>query len=219
MNVALVSMPFGPIFSPSIALGLLKSITIEHGSYQKTYYFNLKFAKLVGERFYHNIASGLFPTHLLIGEWIFSTCLDNAVAEKDQDFLEEIVKPLFPLGEYHTHDQSIGYSQFIKQLLEARRIADAFVDDCVESILIHAPNLIGITSVFQQHVASLTLAKRIKMRAPQVFVVLRGANCEGTMGRALLSSAPWVDAIVSGEGESIFAHLLNQLKEQKQITS
>ncbi len=69
------------------------------------------------------------------------------------------------------------------------------------------PRIVGFTSVFQQHLASLALAKRLKARLPDTFIVMGGANCEATMGVETVRQFAFVDAVVSGEADQVFAEL------------
>ena len=90
---------------------------------------------------------------------------------------------------------------FIDRLLDVRAQVDSFLDESVEHIASCRPRLVGFTSVFQQQVASLALAKRLKEKCPGIFVVFGGANCEGVMGAEVVRQFPFVDAVVSGEGD------------------
>lgn len=65
-------------------------------------------------------------------------------------------------------------------------------------------DIIGFTSVFEQNVASLSMAKRLKEKWSNKFIIFGGANCEGEMGKALLESFPFLDAVCSGEGDLSF---------------
>ena len=84
-------------------------------------------------------------------------------------------------------------------------------------VLAHRPQLVGFTSVFQQHVASLALARRIKAAAPATVVVLGGANCEGVMGAETVRSFAFVDAAVSGEGDLVFPELARRVLEGRPL--
>jgi ribosomal peptide maturation radical SAM protein 1 len=100
----------------------------------------------------------------------------------------------------------------VLDLLRIREAADAFLDECVEEILAHRPRIVGLTSVFQQHTASLALARRLKARAPEVAVILGGYNCEGPMGLATVRRFESVDAVVSGEGDVVFPQIVERLR-------
>jgi ribosomal peptide maturation radical SAM protein 1 len=83
----------------------------------------------------------------------------------------------------------------------------AYVDRLAEAILTRRPRIVGCSSLFQQHCASLALLKRIHELSPDTILLMGGANCEGEMGLETLRSFPWVDCIVSGEADAIFADL------------
>jgi hypothetical protein len=55
-DVVLISMPFGPLLTPSIALGLLKASLAPRGISTKTLYFSLWFAERIGTRLYRTAA-------------------------------------------------------------------------------------------------------------------------------------------------------------------
>ena len=70
------------------------------------------------------------------------------------------------------------------------------------------PRIVGCSSVFQQHCASLALLKRIRELSPDTVLLMGGANCEGDMGVQTLQIFPWVDCIVSGEADALFPRAL-----------
>ena len=74
-------------------------------------------------------------------------------------------------------------------------------------ILKRGPRIVGCTSTFEQHCPSLALLRRIKELDPTVVTMLGGANCEAEMGWAAIRAFPWVDFVVSGEADEIFAPL------------
>jgi magnesium-protoporphyrin IX monomethyl ester (oxidative) cyclase len=70
---------------------------------------------------------------------------------------------------------------------------------------------VGCSSVFQQHCASLALLRRIRELSPDAVLLVGGANCEGEMGVETLRQFPWLDCVVSGEADEIFADLCRVL--------
>lgn len=54
----------------------------------------------------------------------------------------------------------------------------------------------------------LATARLIKKTAPEVVVVLGGANCDGPLGAALHCGFPFIDYVNRGEGEVSFTRLL-----------
>jgi ribosomal peptide maturation radical SAM protein 1 len=101
---------------------------------------------------------------------------------------------------------------------DTRRHVELFLDQCAGEILALRPRLIGFTTVFQQHVASLALARRLKERAPAVTIVFGGSNCEGVMGAETVRQFPFVDAAVSGEGDLIFPEMVQRVLKGTSLT-
>ena len=201
-------MPFGPLFTPTIALSLLKPALSRRGMSSSTHYFLIDYAERVGLRFYNSVVNhDLIPLTKLAGEWIFSGALLGSSPEDVQAYIETVLL-----------DQDRGLNRCrkvsrrrIERLVAEHTAAGAFVDVCLERLLAHKPRVVGLTSAFEQHVPSLALAKRIKTAAPDTFIVLGGANCEGAMGAETVRQFPFVDAVLSGEGDLVFPELVSRV--------
>lgn len=203
-DVVLVSMPFGPVMSPSIALGLLKGVLSRHGASSRCLYFTIPFAEILGEEVYFGISDGLRPVLLkLAGEWIFNGALFDVSAQDEEEYVRTIIAP----GPHATTD----VDQMIADVLRARQSVDAFLDECVKTVLSCEPRIVGFTSTFQQQVASLALAKRLKQARPDLFILFGGANCEGPMGAEVVRQFECVDAAVSGEGEHVLPQIVDRV--------
>jgi ribosomal peptide maturation radical SAM protein 1 len=75
--------------------------------------------------------------------------------------------------------------------------------------------VVGFSSVFQQTVASIALARRIKEAFPHVRTVFGGSNFDDEMGLEHLRATPWIDYAVVGEGDVALPELLVALSEEK----
>ncbi len=217
MKATLASMPFGMIFSPSIALGMLKRIAESCGCDTHVHYFGFQFANAMGISNYNDVAARL-PTHALIGEWVFSSCFGDISTTEESEFVEKHVRPLFEPGTSPVKIGATDEDKFIASLLKARAEAPSFVEECADQILGRSPDVVGLTTTFQQNCASLSLAKRLKELSPDTKIVLGGANCENPMGAALAEVAPWLDFVVSGEGEAAFEKIIIGLAQSKADT-
>ncbi|HEU5384292.1 MAG TPA: RiPP maturation radical SAM C-methyltransferase [Streptosporangiaceae bacterium] len=205
-DVCLVTMPYASPTRPSMALGLLKAILAEGGISASVAYANLWFAESVGLRRYSLCASNM-PIVFLAGEWTFAAAAfgdDPRRAERDAEYLRQI------------RAASDGYPQvwsgargreFIADLLALREAATAFVDEAARRVLATGARVVGCTSTFEQHVASLALLRRIRELDPGVITMLGGANCETVMGEATHRCFPWVDYVVSGEADGLVTEL------------
>ncbi|MCI0570985.1 MAG: RiPP maturation radical SAM C-methyltransferase, partial [Myxococcaceae bacterium] len=142
----------------------------------------------------------------LAGEWIFSRAVFPATAADDRRYLDEVLR-----GGAAWTDRSGAHpvsEAVIARLLAAREEVDAFLDECLEEVVAARPKLVGFTSIFQQHLASLALARRVKEALPDTVVVLGGANCEDAMGAETVRQFPFVDAAVSGEADLVFPEMV-----------
>lgn len=201
-------MPFGPVFSPSLGLSLLKARLHDSGIPSTVRYFSIPFAEVIGQHFYCGIASGARPSVIeLAGEWIFSAAL--SATPLDSEYVDRVLRR----REVQSHPSAAPpiSEATIRNIVAARSAVDAFLDRCVDGIATAQPRILGFSSVFQQHVASLALARRVKEALPGTFIVFGGANCEGIMGAEAVRQFPFVDAAVSGEGEVVFGELVRRV--------
>jgi ribosomal peptide maturation radical SAM protein 1 len=208
-DVLLVSMPFGPVFSPSLGLSLLQGTLAARGRESRIRYFAIDFAERIGQSLYSGIAvEGRPSIRELAGEWIFSAGLFPPDDERDRRYVDEVLRGGAAWMD-HSGRRSVSEA-LIARILRARDGVAPFLADCLASVLESRARVVGFTSVFQQHLASLALARRIKEASPDTMVVLGGANCEDVMGAETVRQFPFLDAVVSGEGEMVFPELVER---------
>jgi len=205
VDVVLVSMPFAEVQRPSIALGLLRASLAETDIRSDVVYANLSFAETVGLASYQAMQST--PTDHLLGEWCFADNLFPSDAARDDEYLSLVLDV-----------RSQGFAPLLEQrkdlMLWMRARSGTYLDRLAAAIVARAPRIVGCSSVFQQHCASLALLKRIGELSPDTVLLMGGANCEGEMGVETLRAFPWVDCVVSGEADGIFPQLCRTLLEQ-----
>lgn len=215
-DVVLVSMPFGPEMSPSLGLSLLKAGLTARGRSARVLYFTLRFAERIGVGLYSTIATdGSRSVRELLGEWTFRRALFGSTREEDERYVTEVLRQR-SVWEHPSLARPVPAS-LVARVFRARERVEAFLSDCRDVVLAERPRVVGFTSVFQQHVASLALARRIKEAAPETFVVFGGANCEGPMGAETVRQFPFVDAAVSGEGDLVFPDLAERLLSSRPV--
>ena len=209
-------MPFGPLFNPSFGLSLLKSALVRTGVSVEVRYFTIAFAELVGEPAYSGIAlNGEVVARELAGEWVFSRGLfDESPGDADR-YIEDI---LIKRSAHPSKGKPVSRG-LLNHILKARGRALDFLDWCVQEIVRRPPKVLGFTSMFEQHLASLALARRLKQILPDTFILFGGANCEGIMGAETLRQFPFVDAVVSGEGEVAVPALVRKVLSGEPISA
>jgi ribosomal peptide maturation radical SAM protein 1 len=198
-DVCLVLMPYAPLERPSIALGLLKASLGGTGITSRIVHANLGFAEEIGLERYTPIESFEYLSEFLIGEWTFSKAAFPGRSSDEEGYFEL-------LGDL--------YEEHRPMLLEVRAGAADFVDRVAHDVLASEPRLVGCSSMFHQHCASLALLRRVRELAPDVVTLIGGANCEGSMGTVTKHSFPWIDLVVSGEADELFPTLCRKVLDQ-----
>ena len=211
VDVLLISMPFGPLKLPSIGLGLLKASLPPLGISGKCLYLGIDFAREIGPTTHTDITG--HPEQCLIGEWIFAGALFGEDARLEARFIDEVLRD----GVRSYRDWPSIDEHMIETLVKARRRAPSFIAACAAKVLAYRPRIVGFTSVFQQHVASLALAKRLKQLSPETTILFGGANCEGPMGNELVRQFGFVDAVLSGEGDRVFPDLVTRILNREPV--
>lgn len=215
-DVLLATMPWATVSSPSIQLSILKPIANKSGFNCEAFYANLLILPRVGLNVYLKLVD-----YLPLGDWLFSKQLfgDFSPEAPISDYMEfinnrsaqRVLKESGSLPKKGLLELLFGedYRTILERI---RNVAvPRYIDELTESILRYNAKVVGFTSSFNQNVSSLSLAKAIKSKAPETYIVLGGANCEGIMGPSLLKNFPFVDFAVSGEGEEVFPKLLRAL--------
>lgn len=205
VDVCLVSMPYAGLQRPSLGLGLLKAILDEQDIATTVAPANLWFAEKVGLKAYELLSARVSGVHLM-GEWTFAEAAfgdDPRRSAKDTAYLAEIAR----LRPHAPTPAGFGGEALAEALRRIRPVATEFVDAAARRILATGARIVGCTSTFEQHVASLALLRRIRELDPDVVTMMGGANCETVMGEATHRCFPWVDFVVSGEADGVIAGL------------
>lgn len=202
MKVALVCMPFQNFALPSLGLGLLQTSLRREGFICDVHYLNLRFARRIGCISYLTLGVNS-PQYSLCGEWLFAAELFGGDSERDCAYIERILKQ---------RSEKYFHGTLLRRLLAVRRCVPDFLEECAEHIPWGDYDVVGFTSTFQQNVASLGLAQRLKAAFPDKTVIFGGANCEGEMGIELHRQFPFIDFVCSGEGDRAFPELMRRLR-------
>jgi ribosomal peptide maturation radical SAM protein 1 len=200
-RVALVCMPFASAVRPSIQIGLIAAIAEQAGFPVDAYHFNLDLAVQLSPTLYES-----FCDHRgqMTGEWLFAPAAFGSCAPGDEEsYFKEFPGEVKWAG---TIGKDANYLIDLRQ-----KVLPGFIENCLAAVDWNRYRVVGFSSVFQQNVACLALAKRIKETHPGVHIVFGGANMEGDMGREYARAFPFVDYVISGEGDHAFPALLRTL--------
>ena len=197
-KVLLLSMPYGALDRPALGISLLKACLAEEDIVCDVHYFTFPLAEFIGCEEYRWISSDLAYT-AFTGDWTFTPGLYGEQLESDNSYIQHILQDAWRLD-----DESV------KRILDIRSMIPFFLDHCFEAIDWDVYAFIGFSSTFEQNIASLTLAKRIKEKFPHILIVFGGANWEAEMGQELHRKFAFVDYVCSGQSEKSFTALVRQ---------
>ncbi len=217
-DVLLVSMPFSPLLKPSIGLSLLQACLRDSGRTCKILYCALPFGRIVGSEDYRQVSEGKAYRRALAGEWVFAETLHGDKVSREAYLTEALSNEALTRNRCALSSEFRPVEDtFVDKLLWMADRAPRFVHDCLREVCRLRPRIVGFSSTFQQHVASLALAKKIRERLPETCLFFGGANCQGMMGAETVRRFPFLDAVVSGEGELIFRELVDRVLEGRSI--
>lgn len=195
-NVALVSMPWVSAWMPSIQLSILRQC-LPTAARCDTYELFLDYAALISNPLYRNLseAGGI------VEEWVFAKDYFEAEGVPMPDgFLDEF--PPLGIAERDTE------RRVVSALAEVSRDYLSRIETGIDW---GAYDVIAFSLSIYQTAASLALARRIKRRYPNVKIVFGGNSCVGPAGPAILKMSPYVDVVVRGEAELVFAALVEAI--------
>ncbi len=198
-RVLLVSMPYAALDRPSLGLGLLQARLREEGFACDTRYLAFDFADAIGIEDYLWV-HGELPYTAFAGDWSFAEALYGPRPEVDRGYVRRILREEWRLD-----------GAAIARLMAIRSKCIPYLDACMAVVPWREYDVVGFTSTFEQNLASLALARRLKEVHPKLSVVFGGANWEDQMGRELHRRFPFVDFACSGEADESFPALLTAL--------
>lgn len=200
-GVLLAALPFDSGKFPSLALSLLKAGLIRQSIACDVRYFSLEYIERIGWADFCELHDNSLGSALL-GEWIFAE-VAHGEDRPDLDpftYLTDVLAPACPAGRFSP--------TLVRAALAARSGAASFIDDCVRSVDWSEYAVLGLSSSFQQNMASLAFARRVKAIYPHMLVVFGGPNCSGEMGEELHRQYRFIDVVCLGEGDFVFPALV-----------
>lgn len=201
-RVTLVVPPFRSVVRPALGVSLLQAELRQQGVECSTMYANLQFADSIGLHLYETLA-GHWDTS--VGDFLFSCVVFGHSREEIARYVEEV---LLPSGEGRYLKKFPARNHVPQMIEQLARVADAFVEDVAVDITREHPQLVGFTTSFQENLASIAIARRLKQKAPNLLIAIGGANCGGVMGEELLAQFPEFDFVGQGECDRSFIELV-----------
>lgn len=204
-RVLFLVMPFLTLRRPHLGVALLKAGLDRIGVSCDVRYFNFRFAEIIGAATYERIAENS-PAHQMPGEFLFTPALFGEQARPFSDFTASVAGYIRPYPE-----------ELLRHMERARNLSPIFIQQCANQLDLSQYDIVGLTSTFQQNVATLAMAQELKRRAPEITTVCGGSNFEGEMGIELHRRFPFVDVVCSGEADHVFPELVRRLRAREPL--
>ena len=177
-RVLLICPPFQPLILSSLAVAQLATLLRSRNIECSEAYLHFDFARLIGDTKYSQITDAGTG---LKGEMLFAEGLHGTPSDKEA---QELLTQLY--GPPEDRARALGELATV----------------CLERVASVKPDLVGMSTSFNQLLPSLWLARLIKREHPTIQIVLGGAACSEPMGQRILDGYADIDYAVSGFGES-----------------
>lgn len=184
VDLCIVVPPVSGVQTPPLGPPVLAAACRARGISTRVINGNLVMAERIGQAEYHEFTRA--GVTWMVSERVFRELAWPA------DVLATMDEPL----PFREREQTL-YDSVVPHV-------GAVIEDVVEQIVAREPRIVGITTVFQQNLAALAVARRVRERLPDACIVMGGGNVMAPMGAALAEVAPWVDHFFSGEADVAF---------------
>ncbi len=187
--IGLASMPWSIFNRPSIQLAALKAYLDENSAYQTDLFHPyLQVSANIGAEHYHYLALNSWAGEALYAPLLFPEQYDAA----EKLFYEEC------------KDDPVLNKLNYQASLNALELS---LDQWIDSLHLTKYSLFGFSICFNQLLSTLTAAKRIKAKQPELTIVIGGSGCVGEIGSSLLTNFDQIDYVINGEGEEALLQL------------
>lgn len=194
MRVILVSMPWALADRPSIQLGTLKAFADRHFSNRihiTAAHPYLSVERVLGRLLYARLAERSW-----LGEAVYA-----ALLHPDRfPVCEKLFWKQWPRKEAGRPPDFLQIVQKIQQFHESMALWTE----------LEQAQVVGLSVCFAQLSSSLYLARTLKARVPGVQIIVGGSVVSGLLGKSLMEAFPWIDFVISGEGEKPLVQLLSR---------
>ncbi|RYD65588.1 MAG: RiPP maturation radical SAM protein 1 [Sphingomonadales bacterium] len=190
-DLCLLVPPFASVAFPQLGTAVLKAACQQRGVATRILYGNLALAGRIGLDAYEAIEAT--PMRAMVADHLF-----RAFA-----YPPEIAASL-SAPEPLTADVQRVFDAAAPEI-------EPMIAEIVAEILALQPRILGLSSTFQQNMACSAIALRVKQAAPDIRIVLGGANAAWPICLGLSRAFPWIDHVFAGESDIDFPEFCEKL--------
>jgi ribosomal peptide maturation radical SAM protein 1 len=205
-NVLLIAMPFAGADIPSIQLGILEAYLKERNANIKTRHLYLKAAEFYNINNYNLLIyppNDSYTAQMVFSKYVFPEHWKEN-KEKFKEYFNKTTAARTPGKQPFTFDDYVQRT-------------DNFYNWILANADWRQYDIIGFTLNYGQFLPSLAVAKKIKELNPDKKIIFGGGRTVGNLGKIALESFPYVDFIVSGDGEEALYRLAYDYKNYESI--
>ncbi len=204
-DIALVNMPFATVTMPSIALTQLKArVQAECGgrAHCQVFYLNQDLARHLGVEVYTKVSDSVQAVTAGLGDWFFRGVAYPDLPDNRPEYFRR-----------HFSEYADEIMEFEKTIENKREHLTSYLEALIDRYRLDQFDFVGMTSMFSQNVACISLARLLKSRRSDIVIAMGGANCESPMGEVLAKNVPWLDFVFSGPSLKTFPQLVANLMD------
>jgi ribosomal peptide maturation radical SAM protein 1 len=194
-KVVLISMPWAPPAEPSLGLGILKAVLEQEQISCDVVHVAPLLLRWISIETFEFLAECWGISEFLFSGEIEGRCDDTQVErliERSQHYIEAQRHPRYP-----TIDSLIELYMTVRHT-----VVPALLNEISTRILNQNPTMVGFSCMFDQSIASVALAIRLKQAKPELPIVFGGYAVAPPAGLELTNSFACIDLIVQGDGEA-----------------
>jgi len=190
-DVLLVVPPFASAALPALGPSVLVAALRREGLDARVHYASLDLAARVGYARYQRFAAASWLSH---GDLLFAEAAWG--------------RPVPPEAVAFGPRRDAVSRQDWAAALGA---LPTWIEEVADAIAARSPGVVGFSSVFEQSVPAVALARAVRARLPGTPILLGGANAAPPMGAAIAEAADVFDLVVGGETERELPGLVRRL--------
>ena len=209
-HILFVVMPWAYPDGPALGPSILQTTLQDAGFDSQVFYPGLEYVGRTGADFYQTMATDMSCYE--VSEHFFSCCLHGNEALRSDTLLELM------LSEYPALRSMFGQDPRQYWLELRDRIIPGLIESHAEAIAQCDIPAVGFSCTFNQVMASLALAQKIKQLKPETKVLMGGPSFDGEMGLAYHRKYPEIiDHVFMGEADLQIADIARAVDSQKPL--
>lgn len=213
--IKLVNPPPAPLSWPSIGLTQLASVLRQSCPKEQVFvsieYLNYHFANLFGFSNYEVLRDIKYYQGYNYFEWYFRNSAFPGLNDNQESYFKEDGLAIQNLYDAQISPKVRKKILIAHNLLEQRNVLNASIDQIIMRTGLDKADVVGFSSMFNQNVPVLAIARRIKLINPETTVVIGGSNCESPMGEEIVRNFECVDFVFSGPALKSFREFVESI--------